>query len=100
VFAACAWTTALFVFMPGCDPCASLDGRRNVTVFETSDNTTEFQACARTGECLALCRLELNPTGAGSIVVDECRRVDGDAGTGTPTGVLTVAIRYHAGSCG
>jgi hypothetical protein len=84
----------------GCDPCASIGGRRNLTIFETPDNTTEFQACARTGECLALCRLELNPTGGSSFVVDECRRVDGDAGTGTANDALTVAIRYHAGSCG
>jgi hypothetical protein len=83
----------------GCEPCASIGGNRNFTVFETPDNATEFQACAQTGDCLPLCRSELNPTGSGGLIVDECRRVDADAGTGTPNGALTVRIRYHASSC-
>ena len=95
-----AWVVPLLAALAGCDPCASIGGRRNLTVFETPDNSTEFQACARTGDCLPLCRLQLNPTGGNNFVVDECRRVGGDAGTGTANDVLTVAIRYHAGSCG
>ena len=85
--------------LAGCGPCASIGGHRNLTVFETPDNTTEFRACVQTGNCLALGRLELNPTGTGELVVDECRRVDGDAGTGGSNDTLTVNIRYHASSC-
>lgn len=89
------WLAAL----AGCGPCASIGGHRNLTVFETPDNETEFRACAQTGNCLALCRAELNPTGEGALVVDECRRVDADAGTGGSNTTLTVDVRYHASSC-
>jgi hypothetical protein len=102
VLAGRGWTFAalmvpLVVTLAGCGPCASLGGRHNVTIFERDDNAAEFQTCADTGNCLALCKLELNPTGESSLIVDECRRLDADAGAGADA--ITVAIRYHVSTC-
>ncbi len=81
-------------------PCATLSGQhRDIVVFASEANATEFEACAQSGSCRPLCDMIFGELPGEGVSIDDCRRVSVDAGSGGASDQLTLAIRYHTSTC-